>query len=228
MRMRNLHGPLLLAVWQFAPLSVTQDSLGTHRVSLGYGTGQFENRTLSCAGDVISADPAPYQEVGGQFDFWRDHYRFTVYAGRHSTDLSTYDGLFSGTAVAWEGQYVGLGTGVSRVSGSDGFTEPSFYFRLGNMDRVHFLMDVLAPTPTLGMSGLARAGIGFNRGHLRGSSGRVGIDLPLHGDEAYPFGVSGEWLTPLTGNTDLIVQGRWAPTEEHASWGTGLGLRYSF
>ena len=228
MRAHLLHGPILLLVWEFAPISLAQDSLGNHRVTFGYGTGQFEDRSLSCAGEVLTADPIRYQEVGSQVDLWSRHARFTLYNGRHFGDRFN-DGLFGGAAVAWEGQYVGLGTGVAAMSAaSHRFTGPSFYVRLGNMDRAHFLLDVLPPTPVRGMAGLARAGVGFNRGHLRGRSGRLGIDLPLHYDWAYLYGFSGEWLLPVTRTADVTLQGRWGPSEEHASWGAGVGVRFTF
>ena len=227
MRAHLLHGPILLFIWEFTPISLAQDSLGNHRIAFGYGAGQFEHRTLSCSGAVLTANPTRYQEVGSQVDLWSRHARFTLYGGRHFGD-QFYDGLFGGAAVAWEGQYVGLGTGVSAVSGSDGFTGPSFYLRFGNMDRAHFLLDVLPPTPVRGMAGLAWAGVGFNRGHLRGPSGRLGVDVPLHADQAYLLGFSGEWLLPVTRTADVTLQGRWAPSERHANWGTGVGVRFTF
>ena len=154
MQLNILRGPLLLLVWQVAPVEVQPDSNGRYRVSFGYGRGQYEARQLNCAGNVVSARPVGFQASGAQVDAWpTTRIRFSAFGGVLSMDRGRYDGPFGGLLIAAEGQHVGIGAGPVHVSGSDSFTGPSLYLRLGNIDRPHFRFDVLPPSPTFGTTG---------------------------------------------------------------------------
>ena len=229
MQLNILRGPLLLLVWQVAPVEVQPDSNGRYRVSFGYGRGQYEARQLNCAGNVVSARPVGFQASGAQVDAWpTTRIRFSAFGGVLSMDRGRYDGPFGGLLIAAEGQHVGIGAGPVHVSGSDSFTGPSLYLRLGNIDRPHFRFDVLPPSPTFGTTGWGRVGIGFNQGHLRGASGFAGFSITPYSDESHVGGVFGEVLIPAGTRFDLAVRGAWRPSAQYADWGAALGARYSF
>ena len=226
MRSGSATATLLLVVWQAAPIQVEPDSNGPYRVTFGYGGGQYESRELSCSGDVLSAQLVDFRSTGVQFDAWPDRrFRLTAFGGVHSDDAD-YDGPFGGVQIAAEGQKVGFGLGATRVPGQ-GPSGPSLYLRLGNIDRPHFRMDFLQPSPTLGTTGWARIGVGFNQGHLRGVGGFFGFGVGPYSDQSHVGGPFGEVLVPVGHRFDLAAWGSWRASEQFGDWGLGLGGRYS-
>jgi len=230
MRPTLLGGPLLILLWQVAPVQVQPDSTGRYRVSLGFGTGQFEERSLNCAGDVVSARPVDFRSGGAQLDVWpTDWVRVSAFGGALSSPSGeTFDfaGPFGGAVVAVERRTVGIGAGVAQISGDDGITAPSGYLRLGNIDLAHFRFDFLAPSPTFGTTGIIRMGVGFNQGHLRGLSGFLGLGVGLYSDESHTGGLFGEFSIPAGRQFDIALRGAWRPSYQYADWGTSIGGRY--
>ena len=230
--LRLLRGPLLVLLYQVAPITSRQDSLGRYRVTVGFGGGQWENEQFSCEGDLISANPVRYSSGGAQVDAWPgSRLRLTGFGGvlHQTADFfsADYSGGFGGGQVAYEGQHIGLGFGLTHVSGLDGFTAPVPYFRIGNIDRPHFRIDALAPNPAFSTAGWARIGMGFNNGHLRGTSGFFGLGArpPDYNSKALAVG---EFRFPIARRLTVQVQGLVGPGERTTQWATGFGLRYDF
>lgn len=226
MRSSILHAPLLLLVWQTAPVGVQPDSAGRYRFSVGYGAGQYESRTLNCAGDVVSASPVEFQTYGAQIDAWATpEFRVSGFGGMLAMDAGKYDGPYGGLVIAAEGQSIGVGAGPVVVSGVDGFVAPSVYLRFGNIDEVHFRTETFPPSATFGSTGWLRAGLGYNQGHLRRPSAFFGFNMGPYSDESHVGGAFGELLVPVTGNFDLTFGGSWRPSAQYADWGLGAGMR---
>lgn len=227
MRPQILSGPLILLLWQAAPVSVEPDSTGRYRLSLGYGAGQYEYRTLNCAGEVVSAKPVEYHTAGAQVDVWPgDRWRLTGFGGYLSG--SPYGGFL----LAAEGQNFGVGAGMVRIP--TGFEDwgsgdlPSLYLRLGSIDKVHFRTDVFSPSPVFGTTGWVRLGLGFNQGHLRGVGGLFGWGVGPYSDQSHMGGPFGELRIPAGNRFDLMLRGAWRPSYEYADWSLGIGGRYNF
>jgi hypothetical protein len=244
--MRNptlLRGPLLLLLYQVAPIPARHDSLGRYRLTVGAGAGQWENAEFSCEGDLLSTTPVRYRSGGAQIDAWLDpHLRLTGFGGttKHTLGatqasdsaylnpyIESYDGAFGGVQVAYEGQRFGAGLGAVSVSGPDGFVAPAPYLRIGNMDHAHFRFDALAPNPAFPTTGWGRVGVGFNKGHLRGRSGFLGLALgPI--DYESKLALAGELGFPINRWLTGQVQGLAGGGNRIAQWNAGFGLRYHF
>jgi hypothetical protein len=241
---RLYHGPLLLLVYQAVPAPVTQDSLGRYRLSGGYGGGQWENAAFSCEGTLLSTTPVRYSSGGGQIDAWVEpNLRLSAFGGSQthsqgateaidSANLSPYieryDGPFGGAQVAYEGQRFGLGVGLTRVSGRDAFFAPAPYLRIGNMDKAHFRFDALSPNPAFPTTGWGRIGVGYNKGHLRGTNGFVGFALGPTVYESKPA-LAGELGFPIGGGgLSGQVQGLGGVGNRVNQWNLGFGLRLDF
>ena len=238
-----LRGPLLLLLYQTAPVGVQQDSLGRYRLTFGAAGGQWENAEFSCDGSLLSSTPVGYRSAGIQLDQWAaPHVRLTAFGGATGqtvgvTDandpnssapyIESFEGAFGGVQVAYEGQRFGAGLGVTRVPGANGFVAPATYLRIGNMDRAHFRMEGLGPNPAFPTSGWGRVGVGFNKGHLRGTSGFVGLATgPVDYESKLAF--AAELGVPLNGRLSGQLQGLLGPGQRVMQWNAGFGLRYDF
>ncbi|HEY3279631.1 MAG TPA: hypothetical protein VGJ83_03890 [Gemmatimonadales bacterium] len=225
------------------PAPVTQDSLGRYRLSGGYGGGQWENAAFSCEGTLLSSTPVRYRSGGGQIDAWVEpNWRVTAFGGgtTHTVGVTeaidsasstpyieSYDGAFGGVQVAYEGQRFGAGLGLTRVSGSDGFLAPAPYLRIGNMDKAHFRFDALSPNPAFPTTGWGRIGVGYNKGHLRGTGGFVGFALGPTDYES-KLALAGELGFPIGGSLSGQVQALGGVGNRVNQWNAGFGLRLDF
>jgi hypothetical protein len=236
------YGPLLLLLYQTAPVSVQQDSLGRYRLTAGFATGQWENEEFSCDGQLLSATPVRHRSAGVQLDAWPDdRIRLTAFGGTAShsvgatmsTDSQYYpfvepfDGPFAGAQLAYEGQKFGFGIGVTRFSGAEHSSFPAIYVRAGNIDKTHLRMDALTPNPALPSVAWGRIGIGVNSGHLRGAGGFIGLGLgpPDYNTKA---ALLGELRFPVARRLTAQVHGLVGPGERFSQWGLGTGLQYDF
>jgi hypothetical protein len=234
MRLARFKGPLLLLAWQVAPISAGPDSTGKFQLGLGWGGGQFENRSIGCSGEVLSANPVPFNAGGAQLDYRPSGTaRFSAFGG-FLTQRGGHSG-WGGAQAALEGRVVGFGVGIASVQfediGGEGITGavPSAYFRLGSRDRVHFRADMFYPTTAMGTTGdVLRMGVGFNQGMHHGKRGFFGISIGPYADESHLGGFFGEFETPIAPRTDLSLGGSWRPSAQEFDGGARVGLRYHF
>ncbi len=233
MRARLLHAPLLLLLYQTVPARVEPDSLGRYRLTLGYGGGQWEHEAFDCEGSLVEAAPVAYRSGGAQFDAWpTPHLRVTAFGGTYRPRppsgfyVNDYHGTFAGGQIAYEGRHFGIGVGPAHVSGYDGFTGPSSYLRIGNLDGVYFLSEALHPTPVFSSTGLGRTGVGFHQGQLRRVGGFFGIAFPPpYNGKAM---LTGSLRYPVAGRLTLLLDGVVGPGEQYGQQGGAVGLRYDF
>lgn len=236
------YGPLLLLLYQTAPLSVQQDSLGRYRISAGYATGQWENEEFACDGQLLSATPVRHRSAGVQLDVWPDdRVRLTAFAGtssqfvgetissdsQHYPFVEPFAGRFGGGQLAYEGQRFGFGLGVTQISGTEGSPFPAIYLRVGNIDKRHFRMDAFTPNPALPSVAWGRMGIGVNSGHLRKPGGFIGMGFgpPDYNTKA---ALLGELRFPVGRRLMAQFHGLLGPGEENVQWGFGTGLQCDF
>jgi len=241
-KFRLAHGPLLLLLYQAAPLGVQQDSLGRYRVSVGYGTGQWEHEQFSCDGELLSSTPVRHHSAGAQIDAWPNRQlRLTAFAGTTrstvgatiATDpdysspyIERYDGRFGGALMAYEGQKVGVGIGPTRLPGPGG-TRTAYYIRLGKLDAGHLRIDVMSPNPALPSMSWGRIGIGVNNGHLRRVGGFMGVGFgpPGYNDKV---GLVAEMHFPIVRHFTGQLHALTGSGENATQWNLGVGLRYDF
>jgi hypothetical protein len=230
-----MRAPLLLLLYQVAPITTQRDSLGRVRVTVGFGAGQWENERFDCNGQLVSAGKVPFTTGGAQVDVWPSpHVRVTAFAGGfHPTDNSTvisptrdYSGPFGGGQVAYEAQRFGIGMGWGGVVGQDAVSGPAFYMRVGNMDGVYLRGDAVPPSPTFATAGWARAGVGFHEGHLRRLSGFVGVALPPPYNTKAQF--TGYLRVPVAKHVSLHLDGIVGPGEAYTQGGAAVGVRFDY
>jgi hypothetical protein len=235
---RLLRGPALILLYQALPLQAHQDSLGRYRLTVGTSGGQWEKEAFSCEGDLVGTAQVRNHSSGAQLDAWpAPQLRLSTFAGGAGQSIGSaqgsvgavedYSGVFGGAQIAYEGQRFGIGLGFSHLSGRDGLTAPSSYLRIGNIDGVHFRIDALSPSPVMPSSPWARIGVGWNAGHLRGTSGFFGVGVgPTNYNAKAVF--AAEVRVPLARRLAAQFHGLMGPGEKEAQWGVGLGLRYDF
>jgi len=230
MQAKLLRGPLLLLLYQAVPVQAARDSLGRHRIAVGYGMGQWEHEVFNCNGEFVRSAKIPYHSAGLEIDEWMTpRFRITGFGGTYrptvDADTPDYAGPFGGAQAAFEGQHFGIGVGFTHLSGSDGGTAPSVYLRGGNLDGVHFRTDFLPPTATLGSIGMARIGAGFGDGHLRRTSGFLGIALGPYSDKA---ALTGSIRFFIANGLAVQADGIVGPGRQYGQGGAALALRYDF
>lgn len=232
MRTKLLHGPLLVLLYQVAPVSAGPDSSGRYRLTIGYGGGQWENQRFDCQGNLVSATQVPYNSGGAQLDAWVNHQvRISGFGGSFSPRpedefAQDYAGPFGGGLIAYEGHYIGLGAGVVGVSGYDGQAFPSGYLRLGSIYSAHFRADLFQPTTVLGSTGWFRLGLGYRDGYRRGTSAFLGVALPPAYSEKGMF--TGSIRMPVGRHVALQFDAIAGPGEVHSQGGAAFGIRYDF
>jgi hypothetical protein len=222
-------GPLLLLAMQISPINVHQDSKGQVRLTVGYGTGRYVDRSFSCAGNLLSSTPVPYNTYGARVDYWpAPRFRLSGFAGATSLEGRPTDGPFGGVLVAAEGQSVGIGIGVTGSSIMEySGTYPAGYLRLGSIDHAHFRFDLLHPSSTFGTTGLARIGVGFNAGLRTGTSGFFGLAVSPSSDQSSAGGPFAEIFFPVQ-QFDLGLRGFVQSGSPDWAYGGSLSLRYNF
>lgn len=229
------YGPLLLLLYQAAPVSVHPDSLGRYRISVGYATGQWEDEEFSCEGELLGATPVRNHSAGVQIDAWPDnHVRLTAFGGKASqsagetqTFVESFAGGYGGVQLAYEGQKVGLGVGVTHLNTGDPSLQFAPHLRVGNIDKAHFRMDVMTPNPALPSVSWARVGVGVNNGHLRGPGGFGGLGFgPFDYNNKAAF--LGELHYPIARGLTAQMHGLIGPGEKSSQWSFGGGLQLDF
>ena len=233
------YGPLLLLLYQTAPVNIQQDSLGRYRIGIGYTTGQWESEEFSCEGQLLSATPVRHHSAGVQVDVWPDnHLRLSAFGGTTSQSIGetqsasnplveSFAGGYGGALVAYEGQKFGLGAGFTHLSNYETPTSFANYLRIGNIDKAHFRWDVMTPNPALPSVTWARVGLGFNEGHLRKPGGFVGLGFgPFAYNSKAAF--TGELHYPLARHLTGQVHGLFGPGEASDQWNLGAGLQIDF
>ena len=235
------YGPLLLLLYQAAPINVQQDSVGRYRISVGYASGQWENEEFGCDGQLLSATPVRHHSAGVQVDVWPDdHLRLTAFGGRTTQSVGAtqaadsqygtafvepFVGNFGGVQLAYEGQKFGLGVGITHVPGYEASFAP--YLRIGNIDHAHFRVDVMPPNPALPSVSWSRIGVGINNGHRRGPGGFVGLGFgPFDYNSKAAF--LGELHFPIAGRLTAQLHGLAGPGERSQQWSFGAGFQYDF
>jgi hypothetical protein len=227
MSLRRYRGLLVIVLWQ-APNPVAVDSTGRIQGILGFGGGQYENVRTSCEGDVLGASPVKFQGAGAQVDAWPTRsVRTSWFAGAISSDSAEWDGAYYGGLVALELQHFGIGLGAVGTPSEDDW--PAAYLRAGNRDEVHFRFELAPPNPPLGAAGVARLGVGYHLGHLRGL-GVYGGTAFCHArcDGGSKTGLFGELQYPIGSRFDLGVRALAGPGEEFANVGVSVTGRLHF
>lgn len=230
MHPRYLKAPLLLILWQAAPISTRQDLHGRTRVSFGYGRGVYEKIETGCATDQAAARAVPheFQAAGVRLEHWTSEtLRISAFATQFSeTEQSSPDvtrqGTFYGGQVSWELHNLGFGLGAAkRPAFLSGGAVPMFHFRVAPLDGFHFRVDLQGSDELFGSLGLLRTGLGYNSGLRRGIFGFGGVSmcqywcfsdaknsLFLFNPQTYwSFGLFFEGGLPLSSRVDLVLHG---------------------
>ncbi len=226
MRFPLMTGPFMLLLWQTAPVSVQRDSVGTFQLAVGWGAGQFEDRDLSCSGDVIGAVPARFNGGGVQLDY-RPSAELRVSGFGGVIEVGGTRSAWGGVQTAFEGRRGGVGFGLAHTPFEDLDIVPSGYIRVGSRDGTHFRLDVFHPTPLVGATGdVVRIGAGFNQGLEHRTRGFFGFSVGPYSDESHVGGFFGELEVPVGARLDLSVGGSWRPSHQYFDGGLRGGVRY--
>lgn len=234
-RLRRMKGPALVAIWFLGPpVTMTQDTTGRYRLSVGAGAGQYELVSRSCDGEFLSSDPVGYRTSGAQFDArLGDQWRVTAFGGTMSVDDGGVRGVetadaYGGFVLAMERPRWGIGLGPVLLPGQE---LPSVYLRAGDLSHFYGRADFLAPSPVLGTTGLLRTGFGFDTDRVSGLVG-VGVNRAFYylpgGEDLENGGPFAELFFRVSPAFDATFAGSWHIAEEHSDWGAAGGLRYRF
>jgi len=240
---RAIGGPLVLVLWQAAPVSTQVDELGRTRVTFGYAKGRVEDYFVDCSGNRIGSQEYAYDALGGLIDVWpSDEVRLSAFAGRRSStpeldpadyppgaipsEASTRSFAQYGGQVAMEWRNFGIGAGVStgRRDPFEGQTVPNFYLRAGNIDGLHARLDFNQPDETYREPDNLRTGLASHMGLLRGVSWFAGLNTCYCGEDYQTAGFVNATV-PLTRNLDVVGKGLYGGP---ATWVFGVSGRVSF
>lgn len=186
---RLLAAPMLLLLWQVAPLHLKTDDIGRVRISLGTGGGSFSFRDYDASpGGMSCLGPYAGTPAGTVSDSWsssalsveawpRRDVRIQAVFGK-ATGLDPSEGYvddhFGGAQVILEKKAFGIGLGAEN-SGFGSRLQPSASVRVGSLTGISLRADYGYPDVTLGLRGGPRVGIGLNQGQTRKPRVLMGI-----------------------------------------------------
>jgi hypothetical protein len=239
MKLRHTIPFLIILFQQGFPLQVERTPSGHYRLSFGLGGGSYPQDFIpgGCTGSsgIEESGRQPFSSGGAQVDAWpAQQMRMSAsgggFVGWNSGRVSTFFGLQG----AWEARHVGLGAGYSATDDETGRSGLSAYLRLGDIDGMHARADLRAPTPTWGVTGWSRVGIGYNQGLRRGFGAFVGLSKVLgHANvDTLPkdaLAVFADLTFQLGRRWDLLLRGHAGVSGGPGfPYGLGFGLRYNF
>ena len=199
---RYLNAPLLLLLWQLAPLDVKTDRTGKLRLDFGAGTGFYRylhSTGVGCSGEPVElTTPAKYSSKAISAEAWAsDAVRVRGAFGSVTDETGALNGLLGGAMVSLEQKRFGVGIGVSSFSGTDGSWAPAVALRAGPLDGPHLRADYGFPGANLGLLGRPRVGLGLNQGTHRGLRLFVGGTVSPAADSSRSVGLFAEAGLPF-------------------------------
>jgi hypothetical protein len=206
---RYLNAPLLLLIWQIAPIEARRDEGGRVRVAFGAGLGSFRFNELagypagmSCGeaypARAPSSETMVYRSEGAAAEVWARH-NIRVWAAIGGvTDYSRErNGTFGAVQVALEQKQVGIGLGLATLGGAERSLQPSVSLRYGSLDRFSIRADYRHPDAAMGLAGGPRIGVGWNQGRSRRARVLFGISTTPVPDTLRRVGGFVELAVPL-------------------------------
>lgn len=234
-------GPLLLLLWQVAPVTAAPDSSGRVRLSVGYGTGGYHSKAevVSCDGQTLesSTKEGSWTAPTGEVEAWlSSRVRTVVTAAGNSATPEVPARQMVGSLVALEASGIGVGGGVVHSRGTDEVTAPLLYLRFGSLEGGHARIDLIVPDPPANDDRWVRVAVGFNQGRQFGTRWLVGLARPMDGLDALLY--TGDLFLPVYRDLELTLGTRlgWGSLYHEAigaegtytSWRLAAGLRVSF
>ena len=194
--------PVSLFILQSAPVTIETGPGGGLRVGIGGAIGSYEEQGVNCEGDVVSRERRRFRSIGAEVSGKvAPIIRITGHAGHMwtSSDAGTtlappYEGFFGGIMGGLDETNLAMGLGLSTAPGAvDTVTNelshrilPMGFVRLGELDRLHFRVEIGGPPVPGAPPQLGRAGLGFRLGDRRRIGFRLDVgvsDFPLASGE---------------------------------------------
>jgi hypothetical protein len=200
---RYLNAPLLLFLWQVAPVDVGRDDSGRLEVSVtgGVGAYAFEDypASASCAGSRPAGSRArEYKSQGASVALWaKNTIRVLTAAGSIRDATRERSGAFWAAQAGIEQEVYGIGLGLASFGGSERVLKPSGSLRLGPLDGFSLRADYHRPEAGMGLIGGPRVGVGLNQGRTRKTGLFVGLAMTPIPDSARRAGGFAELVVPL-------------------------------
>lgn len=183
--------PVCLFMLQNAPVTIEAAPGGGLRLGIGGAIGSYEERSVNCEGDVISRERRRFKTLGAEASGRiAPLIRITGHAGHIWTSSEAgsalappFQGFFGGIVGGLDEKNLAMGIGLSTAPGAvDSVNNemsnrilPMGFVRLGELDRLHFRVELGGPPIPGAAPELGRAGLGFRLGDRR----RVGFRLDL-------------------------------------------------
>jgi len=190
--------PVCLFMLQSAPVAI-ESAPGGLRLGIGGAIGSYEEQSVNCDGDVISRERRRLRSIGAEASGRiSPTLRVTGHAGHMwtsseagSTLAPPYEGFFGGVMGGLDETNLAMGVGLSTAPGAVDTASnelsnrvlPMGFLRIGELDRLHFRVEIGGPPVPGAPPELGRAGLGFRLGDRR----RVGFRLDL-GVSDFPLG----------------------------------------
>lgn len=206
---RYLNAPLLLLVWQVAPVELRPDEGGRARFGVTLGAGAFSFRDyaaggLNCNGQEDPNTPAYtetdlYQTVGFTAEV-RASERVRVHAtyGWIEDQSDQRDGQFFGGQAVYEKSAFGLGLGLASFGGAERSFRPSALARFTPVGGVSLQADYNHPNGSMALIGGPRIGLAINQTNSREIRAFLGMATTAVRDSSHRIGLFLEGSLPIT------------------------------
>jgi hypothetical protein len=238
MSARLLHAPLLLLLWQVAPVNLSSDRPGPVRIGFGLGGGTLTRSIIRQQGVDCNGRPTVYDKVtddafltaGASAEVrLRPGLHLHAAGGSLKDGSGRVNGAFGAVQAVLERKGVAVGAGLATVGGASRSVSPSASLHVGPLGTVHLRADYRFPEATLGATGWPR--IGLELGGHETDKLRIfgGVSYPAAYRERRHAGVFFEAAFSLGGQFrhegGVFLQGFSALDSSNGTLGTaGVGL----
>lgn len=177
---RYLNAPLLLLLWQVAPVDLKRDDHGRVKISFGAGGGNYTFRDapgyapgVDCTGESYEGrDPYTeadtYTSVGGSAEAWATStLRLQGAYGQITDGSGERNGKFGAAQAVLERRKFGVGLGVAAFGGTRGALHPSASARVGSLEGLSLRADYYNPDAGMGLIGGPRIGVGYQGNSMK-------------------------------------------------------------
>ena len=239
---RYLEAPLLLLLWQVAPVDLRPDEGGRVRLSFGAGGGAFSFQDypgsaggVDCFGDrygpqAPSTHGSSYSSAGASAEVWaRNNIRIRAALGNVNDPTGERHGAYGAVQAVLERPRFGVGLGLASLGGLTRSLQPSASARFGSLDGVSLRADYRGPDSWMGLIGGPRIGLGVRQGRTRKTRFFFGLATTPVPDSARRVGGFAELALPiwfLKGKGGFTVNGflsgKYHGNEDKQIYGLGL------
>jgi hypothetical protein len=217
-RIWKYRGLFVIVLWQATPV----------QYGLGYGESRIDEYLFTGGGCAPGSPPAEEfykkhrpRSFGASVSGWASQkLRLGGAVISTSADTTTLSGLQAKAVIAGEWRWFGIGTGFVVDQAEP---VPGVYLRLGQLNTLHFRLDMPDVSMPVSSSGVGRLGVAYNQTAQGGFGAFAGIPICYTTCEYGAEGPRADVRIPVANAFDVTMSGFTHSNDREKFWGIAIG-----